>query len=594
MVSFAGAFALAEGELQVAAPANSVVNPFSAKRQAPAAAEVVAPPAAAPTSVPQAEQGVPKAYQNPFAQNPFSKRPAAPRFVTPQLHPGPLSRWNQAPVSQPHHATLPDADRRINFRSGGGEVADEGHDLMGPLSIEQDKATLFALPGGEPPGSARPVVPPDPSYFGTENIVQPNWLPPDESQEAASVIDPAELAESTRSVAQPQTDPFENDAEIAALPAADSEVIISDDEPSLTSCATANEPGGRAVPQVVRPLPPTTSKGAEEWYADAEQAAAEATTPDQLAAVVHLCRRGLECRPPQDQATALRSLAAWSCNRCGELESEQRREDEALKAFELAIQWDPSCWLALHNRAVSRAQQGNLEGALADFNRALELNPGLAVAYRNRGELLAATGRTEEAVADYSNALTQLPNDAELHAMRGHALHRLGRYEQATKDLGQSIEIAPHQADVFAHRGNVYAELGEYGRAIDDFRQALALDAQSADAHRSLAWLLATCPDAQYRNPHEAVAAAQAAMKIAAAGDPFMLDTLAAAYASAGQFDQAVRFQEEAIANVPANFAEPFNERLALYRAQQPFRNGATVDNDVRAASLEADSRASR
>jgi tetratricopeptide (TPR) repeat protein len=178
--------------------------------------------------------------------------------------------------------------------------------------------------------------------------------------------------------------------------------------------------------------------------------------------------------------------------------------------------------------------------------------------------------------------------------MRGHALHRLGRYEEATKDLSQSIEIAPHQADVFAHRGNVYAELGEYGRAIADFQQALALDAQSADAYRSLAWLLATCPDAQYRNPHEAVAAAQAAMKIAAAGDPFMLDTLAAAYASGGQFDQAVRLQEEAIANVPESFAQPFNSRLALYRAKQPFRNGANVDGDVRAATLEADSRTTR
>lgn len=594
MVSFAGAFALAEDELQVAAPANSVVNPFSAKRQVSGAAEVVAPPVAEQTSVPQAEQGVPKAYQNPFARNPFSKQTATPRFVTPQLHPGPLSRWNQQPVSQPHHATLPDADRRINFKSEQSVAADEGHDLMGPLSIEQDKATLFALPGGESAGDVRPVVPPDPSYFGTENIVQPNWLPPDETQEAASVIDPAELAESTRAVAQPQNDPFENDAEVAALPAADSEIIISDDGPRLTSGGAANAPAAGAVPQVVRPLPPTAAKGAEEWYAEAEQAASEATTPDQFAAIVHLCRRGLECRPPREQATALRSLAAWSCNRCGELESEQRREDEALKAFELAIQWDPTCWLALHNRAVSRAQQGNLEGALADFNRALELNPGLAVAYRNRGELLAATGRTEEAVVDYSNALTQLPNDAELHAMRGHALHRLGRYEEATKDLGQSIEIAPHHADVFAHRGNVYAEVGEYGRAIADFRQALALDAQSADAHRSLAWLLATCPDAQYRNPHEAMAAAQAAMKIAAAGDPFMLDTLAAAYASAGQFDQAVRLQEEAISNVPESFAQPFNSRLALYRAKQPFRNGTTVDGDVRAASLEADSRATR
>jgi len=288
--------------------------------------------------------------------------------------------------------------------------------------------------------------------------------------------------------------------------------------------------------------------------------------------------------------TALRGLAAWACNRSGEIESDQRREDKALKAFELAIEWDPKCWLALHNRAVSRAQQGNLDGALADFNRSLTLNPGLAVAYRNRGELLAATGRTEEAVADYTTALAQLPEDADLLAMRGEAYHRLGLYEEAIADLTHSVESAPHSAIVYAQRGNVQAELGDYPRAIADFRQALAIDGQSAEAYRSLAWLLATCPDQRYRNPRQALASAERAAQLAAPGDPFVLDALAAAHANAGRFDRAVRCQQEAILNVPGDFAGPFQERLTLYQQRRPFRNGAgeLVDENVRAASLEA------
>jgi tetratricopeptide (TPR) repeat protein len=288
-------------------------------------------------------------------------------------------------------------------------------------------------------------------------------------------------------------------------------------------------------------------------------------------------------------------LAAWACNRSGEIESDQRRDDEAFKAFELAIQWDPNCGLALHNRAVSRAQQGDLDGALADFNRSLELNPGLAVAYRNRGELLAATSRTDEAIADYTTALAQLPQDADLHAMRGEAYHRLGQYGDAIADLTQSIEIAPHNASAYSQRGNVYAEVGQFQRAIDDFRRALAVDAQSAEAHRSLAWLLATCPDGRYRNSQQALASAQRAVGLAAPGDPYMLDALAAALASAGEFDRAVRYQQEAVSNMPGGFAEPFTARLALYEQHRPFRNGASdmsgenvVDENIRAASLEA------
>ena len=379
-----------------------------------------------------------------------------------------------------------------------------------------------------------------------------------------------------QTVAQASRDPFEASH--------GEEVIVSDVGPAT---AAKNQHAAAAVAQ---PLPPPEAHSAEQWYAEAERKAADAVSTDELAAVVQICRRGLECEPERDLAASLQSLAAWACNRSGEIESDQCRDDEALKAFELAIEWDPNCWLALHNRAVSRAQQGELDGALADFNRSLELNPGLAVAYRNRGELLAATGRTEDAVADYTKALEQLPQDAELLAMRGEAYHRLGRYDEALADLTQSIQIAPQQAAVYAQRGNVRAELGQYPRALADFRQALSVDNQSAEAHRSLAWLLATCPDERYRDPRQALAAAQRAAQLAAPGDPFVLDALAAACASMGQFDHAVRYQQEAIANVPEDFAGPFQGRLALYQQRHPFRNGPVadfVDGNVRAASLE-------
>jgi tetratricopeptide (TPR) repeat protein len=140
----------------------------------------------------------------------------------------------------------------------------------------------------------------------------------------------------------------------------------------------------------------------------------------------------------------------------------------------------------------------------------------------------------------------------------------------------------------------VFAEMGDFARAIDDFQQSLALDAESADAYRSLAWLLATCPDPRFRHPQKALVAAQRAAKYAPPGDCFVLDALAAAHANAGHFDEAVRYQREAVSAAPGGFAQPFAARLALYEQGQPFRNAIgrpAAAGEVRAASLESSGR---
>lgn len=618
----------AQGDVRVSSTSKRVVNPFAAKREVEAQTGAQAPATIAPM-----ETTGPKTYQNPF-----SKQKISPRFVTPRLQPGPMSRWHRTVEPTVSHAD----QRPVHAVLQDSEIGVQQLDLSGPLAVQQKRTALFAVP--TPQQVAEMTPPPDPARFGAD-LNQPAWLVPDSSHQAASADAVSQSFDDVRAAAQETIDPFES-----SDPGA---VVVSDDatktiapvqiakqpepvtpkpkkpepvvlkrhepepqvlepslpEPKVVELTIPNpapekpaqpiikpalpqtphlEPAVTALPNPERKSTPIAPPTAGELYAKAEHAAAEAAATNELAAVVQLCVRGLESEPNAELKKSFRSLAAWACNRTGEIESDRRREDEALKAFELAIQWDPSCWLALHNRAVSRAQQGDLNGAMSDFNRALQLNPGLAVAYRNRGELLAATGRTEEAVADYTTALAQMPQDAELYAKRGEAHHRLGQYDEALADMSQAIEIEPLNAIAYAQRGNVFAEQGRFEQAITDFQKALTLDADSAEAHRSLAWVLATCPDEKFRNPQQALVSAERAAALMP-GDPFMLDALAAAQANAGQFDRAVRCQQEAILNVPSDYAPPFRERLALYEQQRPFRNGASdiVDENVRAASLE-------
>lgn len=623
--------------IQVKPATKEVVNPFTAKREATAA--VGDPSTTAPVQsaapIPAAEPTGPKTFHNPFAGGAKS-----PRFVTPRLQPGPLSRWHRSQQTPP-----PQVDQRpIQAVAIEGGLVNGRGDLSGPLAQEERRTALFAIPGGAEPVDL--ANPPDPTKFARKQLEQPAWLLPHEMQVAKANEEASQKFAAERAAAQKPTDPFEeqNPAEVfvsdevtvvqpvlqgPAETVAEGPQLLPQASPTKSQPAPQTHPAEvagpelqlpaaaelsvvhptrpplvAAKPEVAEPAAPVATiaqaprkkRTAEDWYTDAEKAAANAASTVELAAIVQLCQRGIDCRPDPELAKSLRLLAAWACNRSGEVESDQHRDDEALKAFELAIQWDPSCWLALHNRAVSRAQQGDLDGALSDFNRSLELNPGLAVAFRNRGELLAATGRTEEAISDYTTALAQLPQDAELLTMRGEAYHRLGEYEQALADLSQAIEIAPHHAQALSQRGNVQAELGKFPLAIADFQRAIAADPNLAEVHRSCAWLLATCPNARFRNPQQALKAAKTAARLSSPGDPFVLDALAAAQANAGNFDEATRIQREAIANVPADFAAPFQERLAMYNSQQPFRNGTAnlVDENVRAASLETERRAQR
>ncbi|MGD9636575.1 MAG: tetratricopeptide repeat protein [Pirellulales bacterium] len=631
--------------VQVAPATKHVVNPFAAKRQTSASAA-----APAPKTVPPAEAG-PKTFQNPFAGHEQRPRFMTPRLQPGPMSRWHRAEQTSPPPQadeRPIQAIAIDSGvakgdlsgplaheerRSALFALPGAESIDLsnppdpakfGHrDLQQPtwLLPHETQVTTVDAGANESYAHERAVAQQAVDPFEEANVAE--VFVSDDAPVATTAASPAAAqpvqVQHVEPIAEKQAAPMPEESiigpELKAEPAKELAVV----QPKLPQLVVAepvfekpivekptvekrpqlqpakpevHELPESIVQEIPKPEPPQPVKrGAEDWYADAEKAAAKAVSTDDLAAVVQLCQSGIDCHPVAELAASLRSLAAWACNRSGEIESDQRREDEALKAFELAIQWDPNCWLALHNRAVSRAQQGDLEGALSDFNRSLELNPGLAVAFRNRGELLAATGRTEEAIEDYTMALAQLPQDADLLTMRGEAYHRLGEYEKALADLTQAIEIAPHSAPALSQRGNVQAELGKFAEAVSDFQKAQAADPNSAEAQRSLAWLLATCPDQRFRNPQQALSAAEAATKLAAPGDPFVLDALAAAHASAGQFDRAVEIQQEAIVNVPEDFADPFQERLALYNDHRPFRNDADqlVDENVRAASLETD-----
>jgi TPR repeat protein len=121
----------------------------------------------------------------------------------------------------------------------------------------------------------------------------------------------------------------------------------------------------------------------------------------------------------------------------------------------------------------------------------------------------------------------------------------------------------------FYHFG--HGVLRDDGEALKWYRQA----AGQGDlvAMKRVAWLQATCPNPSLRNGTNAVEYARKALAAAGPKDAVALDTLAAAYAEAGQFDQAIRTEKQAIDGSKREADQKeYQARLKLYQNKKPYR----------------------
>jgi len=108
--------------------------------------------------------------------------------------------------------------------------------------------------------------------------------------------------------------------------------------------------------------------------------------------------------------------------------------------------------------------------------------------------------------------------------------------------------------------------------AINLFRKAG--EAGEVGGFNNLAWILATSENSSIRNGPNAVFFGEKAVAATHSKKPATLDTLAAAYAEAGQFEKAVKTEQEAIALVQTKEEKnAFRTRLKLYEAKVPYRD---------------------
>lgn len=261
--------------------------------------------------------------------------------------------------------------------------------------------------------------------------------------------------------------------------------------------------------------------------------------------------------PADDRAYALRAWA-WK---------EQGNTQAALDDYAEAIRLQPQRTTWFNNRGVLWRDLHQYDKALADFNEALRLSPAYALALSNRGHLRLAMKEYDEALNDFNQAIKLEAKNPGHYNGRGRALLLKKEYDQALADFEEALKLDPGSESVHVHRAQLWAKRKEYGKALADCDTAIHLKSASALGYNQRAWLLATCPDAKYRDGARAVEAARRACQLSSWKQGSYIDTLAAAYAAAGDFMRAVQYERQALA-VPefaAGSGADARKRLALY-----------------------------
>jgi tetratricopeptide (TPR) repeat protein len=228
--------------------------------------------------------------------------------------------------------------------------------------------------------------------------------------------------------------------------------------------------------------------------------------------------------------------------------NEAGRRDEAFQQAEQAVELDPTNNACHRVLSMILARQGQRERAIAEARRAVELGPEDLSAHRLWLELLVRSGHDDEAISVARNGLGVFPDDPGLHYTLGLALARKNDLTTATNQFAYALLFAPDWMEVHLNFGRALLLLGNAPNGLRHLQAAVRLMPDSPLALNELAWQLATSSDAALRNGPEAVQLAEHGCAVTSRRDPMLLATLAAAYAEAGRFPEAISAAQEALA----------------------------------------------
>jgi spermidine synthase len=238
-------------------------------------------------------------------------------------------------------------------------------------------------------------------------------------------------------------------------------------------------------------------------------------------------------------------------------------------------------WAALSMFDVGLAldREGRIDAAAEVYRKALEDWPDFTEARVNLGRALAAKGRTDEAVADLRQALAANPDSGAAHRILGKVLESAGDHAAAASEAREVLRIAPGDADAHDDLGLALSMSGDIDRALGEFLEAVRLKPAWPLPMSRAALLLALNPNPSARNVREAIRLSRRAVELSRSRDASALEVLAASYAAADDFDDAVAEEEKVVELASA--AGDQGLAVAARMTLDAYRHGKALPMDI-------------
>jgi Flp pilus assembly protein TadD len=166
-------------------------------------------------------------------------------------------------------------------------------------------------------------------------------------------------------------------------------------------------------------------------------------------------------------------------------------------------------------------------------------------------------------------------SNPQAHLGLGQALAMQGKLDEACAQYAEALRLVPGFSEVHHQWAVALAQQHKTKEAVAHYWMALDIYPDRPDTLNNLAWILATDPRAEIRRGTDAVTFASKACRLTHDQNPFMLGTLAAAYAEAGNFDEAIATAQQAhdlaVAQGKPDIAAKNLELLQIYRSHEPY-----------------------
>ncbi len=253
------------------------------------------------------------------------------------------------------------------------------------------------------------------------------------------------------------------------------------------------------------------------------------------------------------------------------------QDDGAREDLETLLELTPEASEVHVRLATLLEKEGDLEGALVRFRAASELE--MAPQERPRvfyslASLSRQRQRYDDAVSYYRRAIEADPSYVPALADLAGLMAQLGRLQEAAESYAAWVELEPENLPPRLAEATALILSDQHRKARERLEQALELHPDDVRVQSVLARHLAASPDGEVRDGARAVELALAA--IAKAPTPEAAETVAMAYAQAGQLEQAVLWQRDLLnklaeeQDIPEQLMERLRLNLSRYENGQP------------------------